>query len=431
MKTLHWFRNDLRLADNPALNEAARGSSLLCVYLMREPRPWCNVSGMGDQRRRFLLESLADLQDSLRQQGQRLLVLRDTPEQALPELVARFGIDRITVSATPGYYERRDVERLADRLDVPLSVFRGNTLFDASPGEKSTPLQYTPFRRMAEDSEAPPAAPAWALPPPPDGLVAENLPAPRARPDPAFVVRGGTAAGEERLQAWMFRERATATYRDTRNALQGLYFSSQLSPWLANGSLSVRHVARRLEEFERRYGAGDSTDWFYRELLWREFFHWRAYEDDSRLFRLSGLRGKRLLKTYDPRSFARWCAGDTDFPLVNALMHQLVATGWMSNRGRQIAASCLVNELNQDWRYGAAFFEKHLLDHDVASNYGNWQYIAGVGTDPRGGRHFDLERQARQFDPDGEFTRTWCGHSAPQPEFVTDAADWPIEPGDH
>jgi deoxyribodipyrimidine photo-lyase len=103
-----------------------------------------------------------------------------------------------------------------------------------------------------------------------------------------------------------------------------------------------------------------------------------------------------------------------------------VATGWLSNRGRQIAASCLVNELNLDWRYGAAFFEKHLLDYDVASNYGNWQYIAGVGADPRGGRHFNIDKQASLYDPEGEFVQRWQGVCAPQPEFIADAADWPI-----
>ncbi|MFM7275741.1 MAG: FAD-binding domain-containing protein, partial [Gammaproteobacteria bacterium] len=97
-----------------------------------------------------------------------------------------------------------------------------------------------------------------------------------------------------------------------------------------------------------------------------------------------------------------------------------------SNRGRQIAASCLVNEMNVDWRFGAAFFEKHLIDHDVASNYGNWQYIAGVGCDPRGGRHFDLAKQAALHDPDGRFTQVWDGARPPQAEHVVDAADWPI-----
>ncbi len=108
-------------------------------------------------------------------------------------------------------------------------------------------------------------------------------------------------------------------------------------------------------------------------------------------------------------------------------MHQLVACGWMSNRGRQIAASCLVNEMQVDWRYGAAFFEKHLIDYDVANNYGNWQYIAGVGADPRGGRHFNLDKQAAMYDPDGEFTRRWRGNRPKQPRHVVDAADWPIE----
>ena len=138
-----------------------------------------------------------------------------------------------------------------------------------------------------------------------------------------------------------------------------------------------------------------------RELYWREFFQWRAFFDAASLFRHGG--GNRRLRrcTFEPRAYARWCAGDTPYPLVNALMHQLVATGWMSNRGRQIAASCLINELDIDWRYGAAFFEKHLIDYDVASNYGNWRYIAGVGADPRGGRHFDLDKQARMYDPQG------------------------------
>ena len=107
-------------------------------------------------------------------------------------------------------------------------------------------------------------------------------------------------------------------------------------------------------------------------------------------------------------------------------MRQLLETGWMSNRGRQIAASCLVNDLGIEWRYGAAFFEKHLLDYDMASNYGNWQYLAGVGADPRGGRYFNLEKQTRLYDPQEEFISKWGGVRPSQPDHVVDAADWPI-----
>ncbi|MFT7288786.1 MAG: deoxyribodipyrimidine photo-lyase, partial [Halieaceae bacterium] len=183
---------------------------------------------------------------------------------------------------------------------------------------------------------------------------------------------------------------------------------------------------------EHRDGANESTAWLYFELLWREYFYWRAREDGIALFRHGGRnpQGKAVLSrcTFEPRNFARWCAGDTNYPLINALMHQLVSTGWMSNRGRQIAASCLIYDYGIDWRYGAAFFEKHLIDYDVASNYGNWQYIAGVGADPRGGRHFDIDKQSARYDPDGVFTAKWDGHRPHQPAYVTDAADWPIAP---
>ena len=110
-------------------------------------------------------------------------------------------------------------------------------------------------------------------------------------------------------------------------------------------------------------------------------------------------------------------------------MKQLNATGFMSNRGRQIAASCLVNELAVDWRYGAAYFEQQLLDYDVASNWGNWQYLAGVGADPRGKRHFDLDKQTRQYDPEGRFINKWQGQIQNLPLDSVDAADWPLVAG--
>jgi deoxyribodipyrimidine photo-lyase len=185
-------------------------------------------------------------------------------------------------------------------------------------------------------------------------------------------------------------------------------------------------VAAAIRQFEGSHFANESTYWLYFELLWREYFQWRAVRDDVSLFKLGYRQGTLHHCTFEPRSFARWCAGDTDYPLVNAVMRQLVDTGWASNRGRQVAASCLVNELQLDWRYGAAFFEKHLIDYDVASNYGNWQYIAGVGADPRGGRHFDMEKQARQHDPQGTFVAKWGGNRPSQPKYVNDLADWPI-----
>jgi hypothetical protein len=176
------------------------------------------------------------------------------------------------------------------------------------------------------------------------------------------------------------------------------------------------------------HGANESTYWLYFELLWREFFFWRALETAAPCSarRPRGTTPACHRCTFEPRNFARWCAGDTDYPLVNACMRQLLATGWMSNRGRQIAASCLVHDYGIDWRYGAAFFEKHLIDYDVASNYGNWQYIAGVGADPAAAAHFNIEKQTAQYDPRASSPPSGTATGRRSRDYVTDAADWPL-----
>ena len=138
------------------------------------------------------------------------------------------------------------------------------------------------------------------------------------------------------------------------------------------------------------------------------------------------MRQKRPLTTFIPQRFARWCQGETPYPIVNACMKQLNQTGFMSNRGRQLVASCLVHELAVDWRYGAAYFEQQLVDFDVGSNWGNWQYLAGIGADPRGHRRFDLDKQTTMYDPERQFIQRWQGQANQAPMDCTDAADWPI-----
>ena len=429
MTDLFLFRNDLRLTDNPGLNYHAEARALLCVYIHEPPRPWCNTLGPGSQRRRFLQESLVQLQLRLRSLGQELLVIEGEPRRLIPDLLEAFNIQRLGIAESAGVYEQRLMEDLRQRLDIPVVSHRGNTLFNSRQlGDllPELPPHYTPFREATAASQHTPALALAALPPPPGGLRADTLEPTSSLPSPAFVARGGETEGQRRLRDWLNRERAIDHYQETRNQLEGLYASSALSPWLAHGCLSVRTVADAVSDYELQHGVSDGSEHFRRELLWREFFYWRAHGDGNHLFLPGGAGGKRQMCCFEPRGFARWCAGDTDYPLVNALMRQLVDCGWMSNRGRQIAASCLINEMKVDWRFGAAFFEKHLLDYDVASNYANWQYIAGVGADPRGGRHFNIEKQTAIYDPDGVFIRRWGGDRPKQPEHVVDAADWPI-----
>ncbi len=246
---------------------------------------------------------------------------------------------------------------------------------------------------------------------------------------------GGERAANEHLNHYFSDQRAHQ-YKAVRNALGGWENSTKFSAWLANGSLSARQVIAALHTFERQHERSDSSYWIFFELLWREYFFWYAFYHQQALFRFSGIDRRRPLSSFYPERFKSWTDGTTPYPLVNACMKQLNQTGYMSNRGRQIVASCLVNELNVDWRYGAAYFEAQLIDYDVAINWGNWQYLAGVGADPRstdqGGRHFDLKKQQQRFDPKGTFIRQWLGpeasieHSHTSIDHI-DPTGWPIQ----
>ncbi|EAQ98472.1 DASH family cryptochrome [Congregibacter litoralis] len=431
MRAIYWFRNDLRLHDNPGLVEAAKADELLLLYLWPLQRAWCNTQGLGEQRERFITESLKALQDDLQPLGQSLLVLQGSPELVIPDLVRDYGVDAVHASQCAGSYETRAVRVLRERLHIPVTEHAGNTLFRRSDIKAlcpELPRSFSPFRRKVEKNLEP-LKPSRDLPqlPPPPAVTFHRIPDAAVKPPVGLPLRGGSSAGQRRLKQFL-HSGAIRSYKETRNCLDPLEGSSTLSPWLALGSLSAREVAAAVHEHEAQEGANESTYWLVFELLWREYFFHRALQDGVSLFRHGGREGKVSRCTFEPRNFARWCAGDTNHPLVNALMHQLVATGWMSNRGRQIAASCLIHDFGIDWRYGAAFFEKHLIDYDVGSNYGNWQYIAGVGADPRGGRAFNIEKQTAQYDPDGVFIAKWDGERAAQPMYVTDAADWPINP---
>ena len=174
-------------------------------------------------------------------------------------------------------------------------------------------------------------------------------------------------------------------------------------------------LLNRLRQYEREVVANDSTYWIWFELLWREYFYWYADVHRKQLFTFQGISNRKPSTLFDHRAgkaskqqrLEQWQNGETPYPIVNACMKQLNATGYMSNRGRQIVASAFIHELGLDWRYGATYFEQQLIDYDVASNWGNWQYLAGVGADPRGCRQFNLQKQAQQHDPNNEFIDKW------------------------
>jgi deoxyribodipyrimidine photo-lyase len=197
-------------------------------------------------------------------------------------------------------------------------------------------------------------------------------------------------------------------YRETRNGLLGSDYSSKFSPWLALGCLSPRRIDAEIREYERERVENDSTYWLRFELTWRDFFQFQLAKYGSTWFQPGGIRERDDIEwRQDREQFDRWAAGETGIPFVDANMRELNATGYMSNRGRQNVASFLANDLRIDWRKGAAYFEARLVDYDVASNWCNWAYQAGVGNDSRD-RSFDVLWQADRYDPNAEYVTHWC-----------------------
>jgi deoxyribodipyrimidine photo-lyase len=212
-----------------------------------------------------------------------------------------------------------------------------------------------------------------------------------------LAYRGGEAAALARVQSYFWELDCLKDYKNTRNELLGPNYSSKLAPWLAQGSVSPRFVYSEIQRYEAERVANESTYWLFFELLWRDFFRLSAMFFGNDIFKLGG--PQRQPRKYpwvrNTELFEAWRQGKTGYPFIDANMRELAATGFMSNRGRQVVASFLTKDLLIDWRLGAHYFEEMLLDYDVASNYGNWTYVAGVGSDPREDRYFNGESTGR------------------------------------
>jgi deoxyribodipyrimidine photo-lyase len=218
---------------------------------------------------------------------------------------------------------------------------------------------------------------------------------------------GGETVALARLQGWMWDRDCLKDYFNTRNGMIGADYSTKFSPWLSLGCLSPRFVAAECKRYEKERVENKSTYWVVFELLWRDFYRYYAVSQGNKIFLEWGPSGQggRPAWVKDQEQLQAWVEGKTGMPLVDANMRELAATGFMSNRGRQNVASYLVLDLGLDWRYGAAYFEYALLDHDVTSNWGNW--IAAAGLTSGRVNKFNIPKQSKDYDKDGSYVRHW------------------------
>lgn len=349
---IYWFRQDLRLHDQPALQQAVKYALdhrvwWLPVYIAdadQDSQTAWDFVRVGPRRQAWTTMALQGLSEQLVELGSQLLTFKGQPVEILAGLSQSLQQPLLVCEEICAPYEALQIQKLQERgVRVP-TIWQSTLMAPES----------LPFAHVAD-----------------------------------YCCRGLPSA-----------------YKTTRNELMGVDYSTKWSPWLATGALSPRQAWSAIAAFEQTQGANESTYWIGFELLWRDHFRWLHRKHGVRLYRSQGLTDLPA-PAHHPRAFQQWCQGETGQPFIDAAMRELALTGYLSNRMRQNVASYLMHDLQCDWRAGAAWFESQLIDFDVYSNQGNWLYLAGRGTDPRGSRRFNTAKQAGDYDPTGIYTDLW------------------------
>ena len=392
------FTRDLRVTDNPALAAASEAALVVPLFVLDEAILAAGRTPVN--RLGFLAESLADTDARLRERGGALVIRRGDWVRSVLDCARAAGAGEIHLAADVTSYASRRLAALRDAAATAgLTVVTHPGITAIEPGRIAPPGKpayqvFTPYysRWLATPlrTEAPDPG-TITLPP---AIDPGFLPARTDLSGPGRDVPGGETAGLARLAAWS--ESKLAGYAERRDDLAADQ-TSHLSAYLHFGCVSPRSVAALREHPD---GAA-----FARQIAWRDFFHQvLAVRPDAswRDFRPRGDRWHR-----DPAAFAAWQAGQTGYPVIDAAMRQLAATGYLPGRARMVVASFLTKDLYLDWRLGAAHFAEHLLDADVACNQLNWQWVAGTGTDTSPHRIFNPTTQGQRYDPDGEYVRRW------------------------
>lgn len=406
-----WFRRDLRTHDLPALAEASSAPSILPCFVF-DDRLLTRGRFPSSARTGFMLGCLEELRESLRALGATLILRRGRPEEILPRLAEEIGAGSVHWTADVSPWAKWRDSRVSAVLaegGVTAHPHPGAYIVDA-PGAirsgKDRPYTvYSPFAKAwreieRREPESPPERLNLAGEMDPGELpTLEDLGLEEISERTSF--EPGEAAAREAARE--FRNRGLDEYDKTRNSPAG--GSSRFSPYLRWGCLSPL-------ELERKLGtrAGEGARVFRSELAWREFYaavidNFPAVTRDEFQERYRGT----LNWQNDEELLEAWKRGRTGYPLIDAGMRELLQDGWMHNRVRMVVASFLTKDLHLDWREGERWFMERLVDGDIASNNGGWQWVASVGTDPAPyfQRMFNPMTQQERFDPEGIYVRRW------------------------
>ena len=422
INSLVWFRNNMRVEDNSSLTKAMNQSDNVIGFINIDPKIFLSTKygfkKTEKYRAKFLIETISDLKSQLETLNISLIITHRDFDQSINEIIDQYGITNIYTQTEWTRDELREESFIPDEInlikDFDQFLFSPNdvrSLYD------NIPRGFSNFRKKCEKYLS--VDDILSIPKPlnSDNKISIKYPIPslsdlgfkdfEVHKDSVFRFKGGEINAKNRIRNYFFETRNVSTYKLTRNGLIGEDYSSKFSPWLANGSVSVKHIFKSLKEYEKEVEKNDSTYWLYFELIWRDFFKYVSMQHKDKFFNKDGIYGEDKEWSDDKDVLLNWINGKTNEPFVNANMIELSQTGFMSNRGRQNVSNYLTKELKIDWRIGAEYFESMLIDYDVHSNYGNWLYNAGIGNDSMPFRKFNPKLQSERYDPDKSYEKIW------------------------
>jgi len=421
---LVWFRNDLRIHDNEILLEAIKkADKVLPVYCFDHYYFERSLSGnhkTGNLRARFLLESVTALRNNLISIGGNLLVRTGNPAIILPQLALQYNVNEVYHHREVAHEETlvsELVEAALWKIKLNLKHFIGHTLYhkeDLPFPIKDIPDSFAVFKKKVErDSNVRPclatpesiSVPEIIDPGIMPTLQELGLEEPNDDPRASFIFAGGENTALEHLHIYLNNSNDNSN-KGNRCSLANMNSTSKLSPWLALGCISLRLVyweVTRLQYFSNT----QLTNQLKLDLLWRDYFRFMFKKHGQKFIAPKNTPNLPADVSVDEDiAFESWKSGNTGTPLVDAMMHELNATGYISNYSRQVVAGYLVRDLNVDWKKGAAYFEEKLIDYSPASNWGNWAFIAGIN-DAQVSKYSIANKPAAAMETKSEYIETW------------------------
>ncbi len=395
---LMWLRRDLRLVDNHALDQALSGPHLVQLVFIFDSSILGKLQDKNDARVTFIYERLREIDAALNERGSGLWVTFGDPVQRLVEWVRKYDVLEVFANEDYEPYARKRDERVSQelrKLNVPFHVFKDQVIFAKSEVTNTSGLPYTVYTPFAK---------RWR------SLLSEMDIKNYGSERKLERLYRGSSQFQLTLESMGFEKSLVHYPRRTirRSILQNYEINrdfpakngtSKLGVHLRFGTLSVRHAVQLAVE--------NSSSWL-NELIWREFFMAILYHFPETAEEPFKAKFKKVPWRNSEADFERWANGQTGYPLVDAGMRELNSTGYMHNRVRMVTASFLTKHLLLPWQWGERYFARRLLDFELSSNVGNWQWVAGCGCDAAPYfRIFNPSLQAKKFDSDGGYVRTW------------------------